>query len=171
MSAERHVNPELNHFGTFLWGRRCTRRCSLLFEKLRRHINRLEREIERLRRQIDEARKKSADDEKRIAELEKENSKLKRDLEAKALQPDKPDSLSTPSAMRPVYTKPPASKRRRKPRRKKEHPGACRPAPVHIDQVVETLETSNARSAQAGHLPHQQAIAARTREETYERNL
>jgi transposase len=116
---------------------RCTRRCSALFERLRKQINRQEREIERLRRELDEAQKKVADDEKKIAELEKENSKLKRDLQAKALQSNKPDLLSTPSAMQPVYTKPPRSKRRRKPGRKKGHPGARRPAPVRIDRVIE----------------------------------
>jgi transposase len=117
--------------------RRCTRRCSALFERLRKQINRLEREIERLRRQLREEQKKSADERKKNAELEKENSKLKRDLEAKAPQPSKPDSLSTPSAMQPVYTKPSGSKRRRKPGRKNGHPGACRPAPARIDRIIE----------------------------------
>jgi transposase len=124
--------------------RQCTRRCSALFEKLRKQIDRRQREIERLRRHLDEAQKKLTEDkhelardEKRIAELEKENSKLKRDLESKAPQIDKSGSLSTPSAMQPVYTKPPRSKRRRRPGRKKGHPGACRPAPVRIDQIVE----------------------------------
>ncbi len=126
------------------FGRRCTRRCSALFEKLRKHIDRQEREIERLRRQLNEAQKKLIEgekklsrDEKKIAELEKENSKLKRDLEAKTAPPQSSGSLSTPSAMQPVYTKPSGSKRRRKPGRKKGHPGACRPAPAHIDRVVE----------------------------------
>jgi transposase len=123
--------------------RQCTRRCSALFERLRKQINRQEREIERLRRQLDEAHEKLIEDEnklawdeKRIADLEKENSKLKRDLEAKAQPPDKPGSLSTPSAMQPVYSKLPGSKRRRKPGRKKGHPGVRRPAPV-INQTVE----------------------------------
>ena len=107
---------------------------SALFEKQRKQINRLERENERLRRELREEQQKS---EKRIAELEKENSKLKRDLESKAPQADKPDSLSTPSAMRPVYTKPVASKRRRKPGRKNGHLGARRPVPVHIDRIEE----------------------------------
>jgi transposase len=118
-------------------GRRCTHRCSLLFEKLRKQINRQEREIERLRRDLDEAQKRLIDEKKRNAELEKENSKLKRDLESKAPQLVKSSSLSTPSAMQPVYAKPPRSKRRRKPGRKKGHPGSCRPTPVRIDQVVE----------------------------------
>jgi len=117
--------------------RRCTRRCSALFERLRKHINRLEREIERLRRQLNEAQKKSANDERKIAELGKENSKLKRDLEANAPQANKPGSLSTPSAMQPAFSKPSGPKRRRRPGRKKGHPGACRPAPARIDQVVE----------------------------------
>jgi transposase len=117
-------------FGDLLFRRQCTRRCSALFERLRKHINRLEREIERLRRELNEVHKKSA-------ELEKENARLKRDLEAKASQAQKPGSLSTPSAMQPAYTKPPGSKRRRKPGRKKGHPGACRPAPAKIDQTVE----------------------------------
>jgi transposase len=110
--------------------RRCTRRCSALFEKLRKQINGLEHEIERLQRQLKEAKKKNA-------ELEKENSKLKRDLEAKGLQEDKPAPLSTPSAMQPAYIKPPRSRHRRKPGRKKGHPGARRPAPDKIDQTIE----------------------------------
>lgn len=119
------------------FGRRCTRRCSALFEKLRKQIDRQQREIERLRRQLIEGEKKLSRDEKIIAELEKENSKLKRDLEAKTAPPQSSGSLSTPSAMQPVYTKPSGSKRRRKPGRKKGHPGACRPVPAHIDRVVE----------------------------------
>ena len=124
-------------FRDLTFGRRCTHRCSLLFEKLRKQINRQEREIERLRRNLDEAQKRLIDEKKRNAELEKENSKLKRDLQAKAVQSNKPDSLSTPSAMQPVYTKAPRSKRRRKPGRKKGHPGSRRPAPVRIDRVEE----------------------------------
>jgi septal ring factor EnvC (AmiA/AmiB activator) len=101
--------------------RRCTRRCSALFEKLRKHINRLEHENDLLGRQLNEAQKKSSKDEKKIAELEKENSKLKRDLEATTPQINRPDSLSTPSAMQRAYnTKPSASKRRRKPAVKKD---------------------------------------------------
>lgn len=124
-------------FRNLPFGRKCTQRCSALFEKLRKQIERQEREIERLRRNLREEQEKSAEESKRIAELEKENSKLKRDLESKAPQIDKSGSLSTPSAMQPVYTKPPHSKRRRRPGRKKGHPGACRPAPVRIDQIVE----------------------------------
>jgi len=123
---------------------RSSQRFSAYFEKQRKQINHLERENERLRRELDETKKKLDKDEnklhrdeKRIAELEKENSKLKRDLEAKTLQPDKPDSLSTPSGMRPVYSKPPARKRSRKPGRKSGHAGVRRAAPVHIDQTIE----------------------------------
>jgi transposase len=104
----------------------------------------VERDNERLRRQVDEAQKKLIEDlrnrtrdKEKIAELEKENSKLKRDLEASAPQANQPGSLSTPSAMKPAYAKPSASKRHRKPGRKKGHPGAHRPAPVNIDRVVE----------------------------------
>lgn len=113
------------------------RRFSALFEKQRRHIERLQRENERLRRQLNEEQKKRDEEKKRISDLEKENSKLKRDLEAKAIESDTPASLSTPSAMQPVYTKPSGSKRRRKTGRKNGHPGACRPAPARIDQVIE----------------------------------
>jgi transposase len=119
------------------FGRRSSRGFSALFERQRKQIDRLERENERLRRQLREEQKESEDERKRNAELEKENSKLKRELESKAPKPDKPDLLSTPSAMRPVYSKPSASKRRRKLGRKNGHPGACRPAPVRIDRVVE----------------------------------
>ena len=112
------------------------RRISAFFEKQRREINRLERENERLRQERDEAERKRARDEKKIAELEKENERLKRELEATAL-PSAPPSLSTPSAMRPTYSKPPARKRRRKPGRKNGHPGAGRPVPIHIDRIEE----------------------------------
>lgn len=125
---------------------KCSRRFSALFEKQQKRINRLERENERLRRALNEAQKKIiedenklARDEKKITDLEKENSKLQRDLESKAQAVDKPGSLSTPSAMQPVYIKPPGSKRRHKPGRKKGHPGACRPKPAQIDQTVEHM--------------------------------
>ena len=42
---------------------------------------------------------------------------------------------STPSGMKPIYQKPPASKRRKKPGRKVGHTGARRAAPEHIDQT------------------------------------
>jgi transposase len=110
---------------------------SALFEKQRRQINRLERENERLQRALREEQKRSEQERKRIAELEKENSKLKKDLEARAQPTGSVVSLSTPSAMHPVYSKPPARKRRRKPGRKNGHLGVRRAAPVHIDQTVE----------------------------------
>jgi transposase len=137
-----HVKRASQYSGTqtfpdISFPRRCTWRCSALFEKLRKQIDRQEREIERLRRKLREEQKKNEQERKRNAELEKENSKLKRDLEAKAPQTGVSGSLSTPSAMRPAYSKPPGSKRRRKPGRKNGHPGACRPAPVQIDRLVE----------------------------------
>jgi transposase len=110
--------------------RKCAQRFSALFEKQRRQIDRLEHENERLQREL-------RDDKKRIAELEKENSKLKKDLEVSTQQASSTVSLSTPSAMRPVYIKPPARKRHRKPGRKNGHPGVRRATPVHIDQTVE----------------------------------
>lgn len=45
-------------------------------------------------------------------------------------------SPSTPSGMVPVYTKPPRSKRKKKPGRKRGHAGARRGAPEHIDREV-----------------------------------
>jgi len=133
----RHFHPEpLREFHS-------GRRCSAIFEDLRKHIRHLERENERLRRQLSDAQKKIVEDEKEIArhdkklsELEKQNSRLKQDLEAKS-QTSNVNSLSTPSAMQPAYSKPSARKRRRKPGRKKGHPGACRPAPARIDQTIE----------------------------------
>ena len=110
------------------------RRFSSLFERQRKQIDRLKRENECLRRELLEEQEKSA---KKIAELEKEKSKLKRELEAKAAPPPSSGSLSTPSGMQPVYTKPPGSKHRRKPGRKNGHPGACRPAPAQIDRIIE----------------------------------
>ncbi len=46
-------------------------------------------------------------------------------------------SPTTPSGMRPVYTKPAARGRKRRPGRKRGHPGARRPAPDHIDERQE----------------------------------
>ena len=116
---------------------KCTRRCSALFERQRRQIKRLERENERLRRELDEKQEKLDRDEKKIADLEKERARLKRDLEAKTAPAQPASSLSTPSAMQPAYSKPPGSKRRRRPGRKNGHPGARRSVPAHIDQIVE----------------------------------
>ncbi len=44
---------------------------------------------------------------------------------------------ATPSAMVPVYDKPNASKRRKRPGAKKGHPGARRGKPTRIDRHVE----------------------------------
>jgi len=53
-----------------------------------------------------------------------------------------PSNSSTPSGQVPVYQKPPASKSRRKPGRKKGHEGARRPPPFRIDrQVKHTLDS------------------------------
>jgi transposase len=127
---------EIRRSWSLLPVRNCTRRCSGLFERLRKHVKQLERENERLRREREEAERRHARDEKRIAELEKANERLRRDLEAKATSPV-PAALSTPSAMQPSYSKPPARKRRSKPGRKNGHPGARRPSPVRIDRTVE----------------------------------
>jgi hypothetical protein len=117
--------------------RQCAHRFSAIFEKQRRQIDRLQRENERLQRALREEQKKSEQERKRNAELEKENSKLKRDLESRIQPANGTVSLSTPSAMRPVYSKPPARKRHRKPGRKNGHTGVRRSAPIHIDQTVE----------------------------------
>ena len=44
---------------------------------------------------------------------------------------------ATPSAQRPVYTKPAAPKRNRKPGAKQGHPGRRRPAPARVDERAE----------------------------------
>lgn len=44
---------------------------------------------------------------------------------------------TTPSGMTPVYLKPTASRRRKKPGRKPGHAGACRPPPQRIDSACE----------------------------------
>src|SRR4030042_6682618 len=54
-------------------------------------------------------------------------------------------SPTTPSGMTPVYTKPPGKKRRRKPGRKKGHPGTSRLRPRKVD----TFEVHK-----ASHCPH-----------------
>ncbi|HSW39760.1 MAG TPA: transposase, partial [Acidobacteriota bacterium] len=81
--------------------------------------------------------RKLREEEKRNTELEKENSRLRKALDATIPQRNGNAPLSTPSAMQPVYSKPPARKRHRKPGRKNGHPGVRRAAPVHIDQTVE----------------------------------
>ena len=55
------------------------------------------------------------------------------ELQAKLDGPAKVDP-STPSGQRPIYTKPPAPKRKRKPGAKEGHPGARRPTPQRIDE-------------------------------------
>ena len=47
------------------------------------------------------------------------------------------ESPTTPSGMRPVYTKPAARGRKRRPGRKRGHPGARRPTPDHVDHYEE----------------------------------
>ena len=44
-----------------------------------------------------------------------------------------PIGPNTPSGMKPTYLKPPGKKRKRKPGRKKGHPGVSRPTPDQID--------------------------------------
>jgi len=110
---------------------------SALFERQRKQIDRLERDKDQLERENERLQRELQEEKKRIAELEKENSKLKKDLEARTQPTGSVVSLSTPSAMHPVYIKPPARKRHRKPGRKNGHPGARRAAPAHIDRTVE----------------------------------
>lgn len=60
-------------------------------------------------------------------------------------------SPTTPSGMQPVYLKPSARKRAKKPGRKAGHAGACRPLPEHIDAWVEhTLKTCPACDSALG---------------------
>lgn len=65
---------------------------------------------------------------KRISELEAENARLRA-----RLSPDP----STPSGMTPPYKKPNGKRRRRRPGRRKGHPGARRPPPEHVDEHKE----------------------------------
>ncbi|MGH9807125.1 MAG: IS66 family transposase [Terriglobia bacterium] len=46
-------------------------------------------------------------------------------------------SPSTPSGMRPIYTKPPTPARRKRPGREQGHPGVCRIRPERVDQTQE----------------------------------
>lgn len=74
---------------------------------------------------------------KRIAEM---NAKIDT-LQAKLGGPPKIDP-ATPSGQRPIYTKPPAPKRKGKPGAKPGHPGTRRPEPQRIDDRKEhRLET------------------------------
>ena len=57
-------------------------------------------------------------------------------LEASLAGAKGPDP-ATPSGQIPVYTKPPARKRKGKPGAKPGHPGHCRPSPVQIDRHEE----------------------------------
>lgn len=60
-----------------------------------------------------------------------------------AQKAEKYDQLSdtigpnTPSGMKPIYLKPPGKKRKRKPGRKKGHPGVSRPTPDKVDHFKE----------------------------------
>jgi transposase len=68
---------------------------------------------------------------KRIAEQNLRIDQLQSKLHG-AKQPDP----NTPSGQRPIYAKPPAPKRKRKPGARKGHKGAHRPAPQQIDEHV-----------------------------------
>jgi len=57
--------------------------------------------------------------------------------QAKQKQTVAADSPSTPSGMKPVFTKPTTPKRRKKPGRPRGHPGSRRPTPTKIDKYVE----------------------------------
>lgn len=137
MTVNRACPHPIAGHSAILFRQKSAQRFSALFERQRRQIDRLERENERLQRALREEQKKCEQERNRNAELEKECSKLKKDLEARTQPAGSNESLSTPSAMRPVYSKPSARKRRGKPGRKKGHAGARRAAPVHIDQTVE----------------------------------
>ncbi len=63
-----------------------------------------------------------------------EQAKLLAEAQANGSAPPHPMSPSTPSGMRPVYTKPPGSRRQKRPGCKKGHPGARRSRPDRIDQ-------------------------------------
>jgi hypothetical protein len=68
----------------------------------------------------------------RIAEQNAQIAELRSKLAAAAkIDP------STPSGQRPIYTKPPAPKRKGKPGAKPGHKGKCRPKPDRIDHRVE----------------------------------
>jgi transposase len=56
---------------------------------------------------------------------------------AKQTQTAAADSPSTPSGMKPIFTKPTTPTRRKKPGRPKGHPGMRRPTPTKIDNYVE----------------------------------
>ena len=76
-------------------------------------------------------------DEAIVFKLLELSSRIK-ELEGKLCTP----SSSTPSSQIPVYKKPPASKSRKKPGRKKGHEGARRKAPLQIDRhETHTLES------------------------------
>jgi hypothetical protein len=68
---------------------------------------------------------------KRIAEQKLQLDELQAKLQG-AKQPDP----NTPSGQRPIYAKPPAPKRKRKPGAREGHKGAQRPAPRQIDEHV-----------------------------------
>ena len=74
---------------------------------------------------------------RKLMELDDRIADLEAKLGGKEKSPDDPCSLSTPSGMKPPYSKPPASKRHKKSGRKKGHPGVSRAVPVHIDRCVE----------------------------------
>lgn len=137
MSVNRACPHSIAGHPAIPFHRKSAQRFSALFERQRKQIDRLERDKDHLERENERLQRELQEEKKRIAELEKENSKLKKDLEARTPQASNTISLSTPSAMHPVYSKPPARKRHRKPGRKNGHPGVRRAAPAHIDQTVE----------------------------------
>jgi hypothetical protein len=74
---------------------------------------------------------------RKLMELDDRVADLEAKLAGKENPPNDPGSLSTPSGMKPPYSKPPASKRHKKPGRKRGHPGVSRAVPIHIDRCVE----------------------------------
>lgn len=63
-----------------------------------------------------------------------QQAKLLAESQGQATRSPQTVSPSTPSGMRPVYTKPPASRRTKRPGRKNGHPGARRSRPQRINQ-------------------------------------
>ena len=95
----------------------------------KRHVERLAAiDVELLKLALLTAAKRVAE---QHAALNQKDARIA-ELEAQLRGPV-PVHPSTPSSQRPVYTKPPAPKRKRKPGARKGHPGARRPEPEQID--------------------------------------
>jgi len=68
-------------------------------------------------------------------------AKVIAEIKASTLPPNRASDPSCPSGQIPTYAKPTTQRRKKKPVRKKGHPGTCRKQPDHVDRTEEHRAT------------------------------